>query len=516
MGKSKVKTITREEFMALSDEDKFNLLLKSRDMIGSLEAKMYRKQKELDEAIRKIECKTFHTKRMNYERFVSKDEPTIEPIINEAEACSHGGRKKGGRNFASLDLEGLSQLNPVVNLDPSSLVCPKCGMGLLRIGEDVSYRISIEPSKVSVIKYVYGKYACPIDGGLYEKPSSGPFGHSPATPSLAADAIAKKFELGVPLYRYSAKLASEGIPLSPQDLSNVVLASAELLKPIREKILDELRSSKCGVINIDETPIKVIGSKENRRTSYMFVYGSSWFERPMLIYDFSESRRTDATEDLLKGFSGTVICDSYKGYDRLKEKGIRLQRCWAHARRRFYDIWKTLTIEEKAKSKCGPIIKQFDAILSIERLWRTSLLPPDEIKKKRNSKEYQEMLSSLESMVTSFEPAKGSPLADAAGYFRNNWGDMRTFLSDGHVDLTNNLAERAVKPFAICRRNFLFCKTANGAEAAAIIFTVVQTARLNKLNVEKYLAYVLEKIGSMDISELMPWSASLPGDLKAS
>ena len=144
------------------------------------------------------------------------------------------------------------------------------------------------------------------------------------------------------------------------------------------------------------------------------------------------------------------------------------------------------------------------------------MIPPDEIKKKRNSKEYLAMLSDLESAATSFEPAKGSPLSDAVVYFRNNWNDMRTFLSDGHVDLTNNLAERAVKPFAICRRNFLFCKTANGAEAAAVIFTVVQTARLNKLNVEKYLAYVLERIGSADVSELMPWSASLPGDLRAS
>jgi transposase len=356
----------------------------------------------------------------------------------------------------------------------------------------------------------------PIDGGLYEKPSSGTFGHSPATPSLAADVIAKKFELGVPLYRYSAKLASDGIPLSPQDLSNVVLASAELLKPIRDRMKDELRSTRCGVVNADETPIKVIGSKENRRTSYMFVYGSSWFERPMLVYDLSLARKTDLTQELLKGFSGTVICDSYKGYDCLKGKGIKLQRCWAHARRRFYDIWKTLTAEERAKSRCGPIIERFDAILSLERRWRESLIPPDEIKKKRNSKEYLAMLSDLESAATSFEPAKGSPLADAVGYFRNNWGDMRTFLSDGRVDLTNNLAERAVKPFAICRRNFLFCKTPNGADAAAAIFTVVQTARLNKLNVERYLACVLEKIGSIDISELMPWSNSLPSSLKVS
>ena len=156
----------------------------------------------------------------------------------------------------------------------------------------------------------------------------------------------------------------------------------------------------------------------------MFVYGSSWFERPMLIYDFSESRRTDATEDLLSGFSGTVICDSYKGYDRLKEKGIKLQRCWAHSRRRFYDIWKTLTEEEKAKSRCGPIIERFDAILSLERSWRESLVTPDEIKRRRNSEEYRGMLSGLESAATSFEPAKGSPLADAVAYFRNNWGDM--------------------------------------------------------------------------------------------
>jgi transposase len=516
MDKSKVKTISKQEFMALSDEEKYDLLLKSRDMIGSLEAKMYEKQRELDEAVGKIESKTFHTKRMNYEKFVGTDEPGPGSGINEAEALSHRGRRRGGRNFAGLDLEGLSKLNPTVIVDPESLDCPKCGARMSRIGEDISYRISIEPSKVSVIKYVYGKYTCPIDGGLYEKPSSGPFGHSPATPSLAADAISKKFELGVPLYRYSAKLAADGIPLSPQDLSNVVMASAELLKPMRDRMKDELRSTKCGVINADETPIKVIGSKENRKTSYMFVYGSSWFERPMLIYDFSESRRTDATEDLLKGFSGTVICDSYKGYDRLKEKGIKLQRCWAHARRRFYDIWKTLTAEEKAKSRCGPIIERFDAILSLERSWRESLIPPDEIKKKRNSKEYLAMLSGLESAATSFEPAKGSPLSDAVVYFRNNWNDMRTFLSDGHVDLTNNLAERAVKPFAICRRNFLFCKTPNGADATAAIFTVVQTARLNKLNVERYLAYVLGRIGSEDVSELMPWSASLPADLKAS
>jgi hypothetical protein len=161
MDKSKVKTITREAFMALSDEEKYDLLLKSRGMIGSLGARMYRKQKELDEAVGKIECKAFHAKRMNYEKFVSKDEPAIEPIINEAEACSHRGRKRGGRNFAGLDLEGLSRLNPAVNVDPESLDCPRCGAALSRIGEDISYRISIEPSKVSVIKCVYGKYASP-------------------------------------------------------------------------------------------------------------------------------------------------------------------------------------------------------------------------------------------------------------------------------------------------------------------------------------------------------------------
>lgn len=522
-------SLSKQELIALVKK-KDARLLETKKKIGSLEAKLYKSNLALEKALRELEEKKAIIRKAGIERFFTKAEKLPRPIINEAETLapkksSHQGRPLGSKNFASLDLEKMSEANPIKVISPNMTNCPKgCfdkdkhPIHLLKAGEDISYEISVIPTRYIVTKIVREKLKCPFCGSIYEVPSSSIFGHSPLTPSLAADILDKKYELGIPLDRYSRKLVANGIPLSTETLSEWVLTSSELLKPIYLALRASLANTSCGVINADETPLKVLSErKTGRKNSYIFVYCSSYFEHSMYLYDFSLDRKMKQTKELLKNFKGTIICDGYSGYEDMvsENKNIKLQYCYAHARRYFFDAYKSLPKKAQDNSSSKPIIAAFDSILGDERKMREEAKSPEKIKEIRNSSSYLSKLDSLERLVNSLSPITGSKLDKAKKYFLNHWETgMKTFLSDGHIDLTNNLAERAVKPFAICRRNFLFSKTPRGAEASALIFSLIQSALANNLNAERYLEWALTNINKLSGDELLPWSNKIPEDIR--
>ena len=177
------------------------------------------------------------------------------------------------------------------------------------------------------------------------------------------------------------------------------------------------------------------------------------------------------------------------GYDDLVNKGTKIQRCFAHIRRKFYDIVKVLSDEQKKISAANEMVKRIDRLFAIEAKIKADKKSPIETKKIRQSDEYMKIVNDIYDYLDEINAEEGTPLDAAVKYFKNVEEESKTFLLDGHIPISNNICERAIKPFAIMRRNVLFAKTEKGASISGRIFTIVQTAKANALVVDKYLEY---------------------------
>ena len=196
----------------------------------------------------------------------------------------------------------------------------------------------------------------------------------------------------------------------------------------------------------------------------------------------------------------------------MKEQGVKINRCWVHARRQFLNIIKGLPEKEAKKTKSYQVVKRFNEIFQMDS--KADHMAPEEKKKYRNTKEFKDKLNQLYDYVMKLNPENNTSLSKAVNYFKNTWDDMLTFLEDGHLEMTNNAAERAIKPFVINRKNFLFCKTERGADATAELFSIIQTAQANLLIPDQYLSYVMYHIKSEPIEDLLPWSDKIPEELR--
>lgn len=472
-------------------------------------------RRKLQKALKKLDAKTHIIKLNNHNKFYSSKENNKEPIvINEAEeqAKKKRGRPKGSKNFEKLDLEALA-IKTIVN--DSDTICKSCGSTMNKIREDVSYKIEVKPAEYQVIKIITPIYACKKCKKIVEAQSTSVFNHSTCTPSLAANIINAKYDLGVPLYRYSKYLNDRNIPLSTMTLSNYVLATDELLKPLYDAILSNLVNSSSKVINVDETPLEVLDyAKENKKNGYIFAYVSSYYDNPIYIYSFNKTRETNETKMFLKGFKGYLVCDGYAGYNDVACDDVKIQRCLVHVRRYFYDIVKTTPRTLLKDSVACEMVNKIDRLFNEESKFSSSKLGPAAIYEKRHSEEYQIMVNDVYNYLHSINAESGIPLAKAVNYFLKVEEETKTFLQDGHIPLSNNICERAIKPFTILRRNFLFSKTENGANASARLFSIIQTAKANGLVVESYLNYVINSINKIPIEDILPWSDKLPENLK--
>lgn len=377
-------------------------------------------------------------------------------------------------------------------------------------GQDETYKLEYIPGSFKVKRILKNKYR---DGEhIYEADSStDPFPHSPLTASLAANILDMKYELGVPFYRYSKYLNQKGFQISEADICHWAAKSMELLEPLYEKLFQTLLNTKVDVIHIDETPLKVIN--DNKTKCYMFVYATTFWERPVYIYSFSDTRSTAGVKEILSDYTGYVVCDGYSGYDSLPEQGIRVQRCMVHARRYFNDCLTGLPEEEMRKNPAYRTLQLMAKLFHHEDKFKEKKYTAPRIQEERNKPYYLNCIAKLDRQIDSIEPGLNETLKKAVNYYKNNRSELYTYLENGYVPPHNNLAERVVKPFVISRKSFMFCKTADGADVTAKLFSIVQTARANGLKSEQYLSYCLQNIRTKPVDELLPWSASLPVDI---
>lgn len=390
------------------------------------------------------------------------------------------------------------------DLPESERVCPECGGELHVMGRDMRRELVIVPAQVKIREHIRKIYAChscerdecgvPIVKAQVNAPViKGSFASSEAI----AHIMTQKFVMGVPLYRQEQEFKRNGIHLSRQTMSNwLIKATEDWLEPI----YDTLHEMLClrDVLHADETTLQVLREpgKTAQSKSYMWLYRTSGdAAHPIVLYEYQPDRKAVRPQTFLKDFKGYLHADGYDGYHKLTEH-ITVVGCWAHVRRKFDEALKALPANGRENSLALVGKRYCDRLFELER--ESSGLSPEKRHEKRletskpMAEEFFTWADSLSAM-----PKSGASIA--ARYALSQRKYLERYLDDGRLEISNNRAERSIKPFVIDRKNFLFANTPRGAKASALMFSLIETAKENDLNPFAYLSYVFRNAPNWDI-----------------
>jgi transposase len=451
-----------------------------------------------------------------------------EPKIEEVIAKPRSKKKKGHKKNLTKQ---LPHRQIEYKLTGDELICPKCGDTLEEMKSEVRTEIECVPASYIAVDYVQFFYACRncdkngTEGTIVSADApKGVFRNSLASPSMLADIIYKKYVTSLPLYRQEKELAKSGVNITRITLSNwVINGSKTYLKPIYEHMHTLLLAGS--IVHADETPVEVLREPGRAATtdSYMWVYltGSDNPNRTVL-FEYTQGRGQVFPKKFLFGYSGYLQTDGYAGYHALAAADTGPPRviivgCWQHARRKFTDVIKGLAKNTSISGTvCDTALKYINMLFMRERTCKD--MSPEDRYKYRQENELP-VIDAYFIWLKEIQTSCGGNLEVAVNYSINQEVYLRNYLLDGNLEISNNRAENSVRPFAVGRRNWLFCNTPNGAEASAIAYSIVETARLNGLDVFKYLEYIFATFKDSDIAELsmddyMPWSDKLPENLQ--
>ena len=404
-------------------------------------------------------------------------------------------------------------------LDPGE-TCPECGGELRLLGEDVSEILEFVAARLKIVETVRLKKSCRRCERITQPAApTRPIPRGMAGPALLAHILVAKFDDHLPLYRQGEIFARLGADIPRSTLIDWCGQAARALRPLVEKIKQNVLSSNR--LHADDTPIRVLdpkvkaagkdrGVKEGRIWTYVRddrPWGGD--DPPGVAYYFSADRKGEHPQEHLKGFAGILQADAYAGFNALYQPGsdgkarVREAACWAHLRRDFHDVWKA-TGSEIAKDA----LDRVGALYDVER--QINGLPAErrlETRKRKSRKRVDAFHGWLGAQLARI-PGKGD-LAKAMRYALSRWPSFTLFLDDGRVAIDNNVAERAVKPVVIGRKNWMFAGSDAGGETLADAMTIIETAKMSGLNPEAYLADVLARINdhmNPKLDELLPWN----------
>lgn len=394
--------------------------------------------------------------------------------------------------------------------------CPDCGAGMAKLGEDITEVLDYVPGRFQVIRHVRPKYACKACDVITQAPAPAmPTPRGRATPSTLAHLLVSKYCDHLPLYRQSEIYARDGVDLDRSTLCDWVGQAAWLLQPIVDGIRRHVFAGDK--IHGDDTTVPVLAPGLGRtKTGRLWVYVRD--DRPFCgtappaaAYFYSPDRGGEHPAAHMKTFTGYLQADGYAGFEALYHAGrtdpgpITEVACWAHCRRKFFDVWEA-TKSPVAKEA----IDRIAAFYSIET--KARLASPDERVAHRS-----ETAALLEAFfiwadATVTKLSAKSALAEAFRYTIKRRNALTRFVTDGRLEADNNIAENAMRGIALGRKNYLFAGSDAGGDRAASLYTIVQTAKLNCMNPEAYLRDTLAKIAEghpiSRIDELMPWARS--------
>lgn len=531
-----MKTLTDEQLNTL---DKEALVI----LFSALQAQYASMEEKLADNNRQIEILTEQLKLMNQRFFGKKSEsnlneiegqislfeafneaeylkdPSIpEPEITEIIISSYKRSKTKGKR--DVDLDGLPARIIEHKLSDEELA-EKFPEGYKELPHEIYKRLHIIPETFMVDEHHVHVYVSKKNTGVIVKAPRPVdlFRNSIATAPLVASIINGKYVNALPLERQSKTFKTNGINLNTNTMANWVIKSAEdYLSLIYDKLHELIYDNK--VIHADETPAKVMRIDNKKivggKKTYMWVYRNNPFKDspPIVLFDWHPSRRADHPREFLKNYSGTVVTDGYQVYHKLgKERpDLKVAGCWIHARRPFAEFIKSVKSPDIKKSIAQEAYNRITEIMHLDNGY-DDLSPEDRATQRqlhlaRKVDDYFAWVKVKYDQVT-----KNSVVGKALAYSIHQEKYLRMFLSDGNVPMDNNYAEQAIRPFTIGRKNFVIIESDNGAKASAILYSLVETAKANRLNTYKYFELLLTEIpkhmADKDlsfISDLMPWS----------
>ena len=447
----------------------------------------------------------------------SEEKSNPEPSQNpEKEICVSGHSRKKKRTLEEL-CATLPVEERIVDL-PDEEKANANGQALVCIGQEyIRTELVLERAKAKVVKHyrkVYADRQLEQETGYSEvfKPVMPPplLAHSYASASVVTDVLMKKYVDAMPLYRQEQMWKRMGVELKRGTMANWVIQVADLyLRPFWKRIRSELLTQST--IHADETVIQVLKEKGKPATSEsrMWVYSSAKrADIQLRCFEYRESRSGKWAKTFLEGFSGVLITDGYSGYNKVQ--GAERAGCWAHMRRKWLEAMPEGADAKTCKAAEGyefcnrlfELERQFEGLTAEERL----------IQRKEKSglilEAYWTWLYTI--------PRPTGKLKDAVTYAQNQKAHLSAFLEHGEIEISNNQVENAIRPFVVGRKGWLFADTPQGAEASAIIYSLMETAKANSLRLDDYLLHLLsimperaEQNKDFEIDDLLPWSEEM-------
>lgn len=426
--------------------------------------------------------------------------------MDKANGASADRPRKANRGSLPAHLERIEQV-----VDVEDKACPCCNCALHQIGEDVAERLDVVPTTFRVLVTRRPRYGCrSCEGTIVQAPAPGRIveGGIP-TEALIAQVLVAKYADHLPLYRQAQIYARQGIQLDRSTLADWVGRAAWYLRPLRDHILERLRRSER--LFADETTAPVLDPGRGRtKTGQLWAYARDdrpWGgdDPPMVAYVYAADRKGERAEAHLGDFAGILQVDGYGGYAALakRRQQIQLAFCWAHVRRKFYELAKSSPVATE-------VLRRIAMLYAIEdRVRGTSAEHRRGVRAEDARVIVDDLHIYLEARLR--QVSAKSKLAEAIRYALTRWHGLSLFLDDGRVEMDSNTVERSIRPLALNRKNALFAGSDEGGDNWAVIATLIENCKFSGINPHIWLTEALTKLAeghpANAVSELMPWTA---------
>lgn len=435
-----------------------------------------------------------------------KNVDVIEEAEQEIQIAAHIRKKTPGRKPLPAYLPREQRIH---DLPENEKTCA-CGHELTHIKDETSEQLEIIPAKVYVIEHVRKKYACRhCEETIKTSPMpTQPIPRSIAAPGLLSHVLVSKYQDHLPLHRQEQMLRRIGIDIPRSTLCLWVIRSAELLKPMMDIIQRQIM--QYDVAYSDETTVQVLKdpNKCAANKKYMWIFAGGSPDKFAFYYQYHHSRAHDVAAEFFDGYKGYIHCDGFPGYDTLAAKSphITLSGCMYHARRKFVEITKVV------KSKEGVAHDVVRYIATLAKIEEDIKELSDMDKHTIRLEKAKPVLDALHAYLTAMYPRipPKSPLGQAVSYTLNQWPKLIIYLRDGRLENNNNRTERAIKPFAIGRKGWLFSDSVSGANASATIFSLVETCKHHDIEPYDWFRYALQQVPlcktETEVEALLPFN----------
>ena len=442
----------------------------------------------------------------------------------EASSSEKTPKKRKARATDAERFKGIPVEKEYLDLSEKEKNCPVCGTALKQIGEEfVRRELVFIPARLKVREYYSRNYECPqcsqhgipvIKKGKDGRPHML---YGMACAGTVAWVMYQKFCNALPYFRQEKDWKQYGASITRKTMANWVIQNSEaFFLPMYEYFQRKLLEREFAMA--DETPLQVLHEPGRRAQtqSYMWLFRSGEDGLPpIILYKYSETRAGENAVDFLRGFKGYLMCDGYSGYNKVPD--AKRTACWAHIRRYLTDaIPKGKALDYTQPSVQG--VMYINQLFHLEDIIKAKHTSFDAIKKARLEKE-KPVVEGFLSWLDQQAPVRGSRMDKAVTYIQNRRSYLTTYLEDGRCSFSNNLSENAIRPFTVGRKNWLFCDTPNGAQASALVYSMVEIAKANGVNVYHYLTYLLEKMPSDRMSDeelelLAPWNENVKTEIQ--